>query len=91
MPDRYIDDCPYCGGNGTEDLLVEHMPDGSTVQTHIEAFLPDELQAMLDAGGVSIHLNVACDECDGSGELDRSDDPDFVAMIDEEENDGETA
>ncbi len=82
MPDKYIDDCPYCGGAGIEDLLVQHMPDGSTVQTHIEAFLPDELQAMLGAGAV-ICRNMVCEDCDGTGELDRSDDPEYVAMIDE--------
>ena len=84
MTDKYVDDCPYCGGAGIEDLIVEHHRDGSTVQTHIEAFLPDELQAMLNAGAV-IQRDVTCEDCDGTGELDRSDDPEFVAMIDEEE------
>ncbi|KKL69813.1 hypothetical protein LCGC14_2111130 [marine sediment metagenome] len=82
MSDRYINDCPYCGGAGIEDLIVQHMPDGSTEETHIEAFLPDELQAMLDRGAV-IQRDVACEDCNGTGELDRSDDPEFVALIDE--------
>jgi hypothetical protein len=61
------------------------MSDGSIEQTHIEAFLPDEIQAILDTGEAVIQRNVACEDCDGTGELDRSDDPEFVALIDETE------
>ena len=93
MTDQYVDDCPYCGGAGIEDFLTIRFLDGTGDQTGVrhaldvirENYKRDEYVVL------KTELGVICEDCNGTGELDRSDDLDFVDTIDEMEYyDGET-
>lgn len=87
MTDRYLDDCPYCGGQGNEDILTIRFLDGSGDQTgeRMASDVIAENYRREEYVVLETELGVICEDCDGTGELDRSDEPDFVDMIDERE------
>ena len=89
MTDRYVDDCPYCGGAGVEDFLTVRFLTGDQTDVRYALDVIRENYERDEYVVLKTELGVICEDCDGTGELDRSDDPDFVAMLDEtEDHDG---
>ena len=86
MTDRYVDDCPYCGGAGVEDFLTVRFLTGDQTDVRYALDVIRENYKRDEYVVLKTELGVICEDCNGTGELDRSDDPDFVDMIDETED-----